>query len=49
LSNIQYNQDLQGELNPRTLVAKEGAKLESQELEIESVVPKFQEGAKLQP
>lgn len=58
LSNIQYNQDLQGGLNPRTLVAKEGAKLESQELEIESVVPeieiesvvpKFQEGAKLQP
>lgn len=58
LGNIQYNQDLQGGLNPRTLVAKEGAKLEPQELEIESVVPeieiksvvpKFQEGAKLQP
>lgn len=58
LGNIQYNQDLQGGLNPRTLVAKEGAKLGPQELEIESVVPeieiksvvpKFQEGAKLQP
>lgn len=56
MGNIQYNQDLQGGLNPRTLVAKEGAKLEPQELEIESVVPeieiksvvpKFQEGAKL--
>lgn len=58
LGNIQYNQDLQGGLNPRTLSAKEGAKLEPQEYkiepiapetEIESVVPKFQEGAKLQP
>ena len=58
LGNIQYNQDLQGGLNPRTLVAKEGAKLEPQESEIESivpemeiksVVPKFQEGAKLEP
>ncbi len=58
LSSIQYNQDLQGGLNPRTLVAKEGAKLEPQESEIESivpemeiksVVPKFQEGAKLEP
>lgn len=58
LGNIQYNQDLQGGLNPRTLIAKEGAKLELQEFkiepivpetEIESVVPKFQEGAKLQP
>lgn len=42
LSNIQYNQDLQGGLNPRTLVAKEGAKLEPQELEIESVVPEME-------
>lgn len=58
LGNIQYNQDLQGGLNPRTLVAKEGAKLEPQESEIESIVPemeiksiipKFQEGAKLEP
>ena len=58
LGNIQYNQDLQGGLNPRTLVAKEGAKLEPQEFEIESIVPemeiksivpKFQEGAKLEP
>lgn len=42
LGNIQYNQDLQGGLNPRTLVAKEGAKLEPQELEIESVVPEME-------
>lgn len=58
LGNIQYNQDLQGGLNPRTLVAKEGAKLEPQEykiepiapeIEIKSIVPKFQEGAKLHP
>lgn len=42
LSNIQYNQDLQGGLNPRTLVAKEGAKLEPQELEIESIVPEME-------
>lgn len=42
LGNIQYNQDLQGGLNPRTLVAKEGAKLEQQELEIESVVPEME-------
>lgn len=42
LGNIQYNQDLQGGLNPRTLVAKEGAKLELQELEIESVVPEME-------
>lgn len=58
LSNIQYNQDLQGGLNPRTLIAKEGAKLEPQEFkiepivpetEIESVVPKFQKGAKFKP
>lgn len=42
LGNIQYNQDLQGGLNPRTLVAKEGAKLEPQELEIESVVPEIE-------
>lgn len=42
LSNIQYNQDLQGGLNPRTLVAKKGAKLEPQELEIESVVPEME-------
>lgn len=42
LSNIQYNQDLQGGLNPRTLVAKEGAKLEPQELEIESVIPEME-------
>lgn len=42
LSNIQYNQDLQGGLNPRTLVAKEGAKLEQQELEIELVVPEME-------
>lgn len=42
LSNIQYNQDLQDGLNPRTLVAKEGAKLEPQELEIESVVPEME-------
>lgn len=58
LGNIQYNQDLQGGLNPRTLIVKKGAKLESQEFkiepivpetEIETVVPKFQKGAKLQP
>ena len=58
LNNIQYNQDLQGGLNPRTLIAKEGAKLKPQEFKIEpivpetkieSVVPKFQEGEKLQP
>lgn len=58
LGNIQYNQDLQGGLNPRTLIVKKGAKLKPQEhkiepiapeKEIESVVPKFQEGAKLQP
>ena len=42
LGNIQYNQDLQGGLNPRTLVAKEGAKLEPQELEIESVDPEME-------
>lgn len=42
LGNIQYNQDLQGGLNPRTLVAKEGAKLEPQELETESVVPEME-------
>lgn len=42
LGNIQYNQDLQGGLNSRTLVAKEGAKLEPQELEIESVVPEIE-------
>lgn len=42
LGNIQYNQDLQGGLNPRTLVAKKGAKLEPQELEIESVVPEME-------
>ena len=42
LGNIQYNQDLQGGINPRTLVAKEGAKLEPQELEIESVVPEME-------
>lgn len=42
LGNIQYNQDLQGGLNPRTLVAKEGAKLEPQESEIESVVPEME-------
>ena len=42
LGNIQYNQDLQGGLNPRTLVAKEGAKLEPQESEIESVVPEIE-------
>ena len=42
LGNIQYNQDLQGGLNPRILVAKEGAKLEPQELEIESVVPEME-------
>ena len=42
LGNIQYNQDLQGGLNPRTLVAKEGAKLEPQKLEIESVVPEME-------
>lgn len=56
--NIQYNQDLQGGLNPRTLIVKKGAKLEPQEFkiepivpetEIETVVPKFQKGAKLQP
>lgn len=39
LGNIQYNQDLQGGLNPRTLVAKEGAKLEPQELEVVVVYP----------
>lgn len=58
LGNIQYNQDLQGGLNPRTLIIKKGAKLEPQEykiepiapeIEIESIVPKFQKGAKLQP
>ena len=42
LGNIQYNQDLQGGLNPRTLVAKEGAKIEPQELEIESIVPEME-------
>lgn len=42
LGNIQYNQDLQGGLNPRTLVAKEGAKLKPQELEIETVVPEME-------
>lgn len=42
LGNIQYNQDLQGGLNPRTLIAKEGAKLEPQELEIESIVPEME-------
>ena len=39
LGNIQYNQDLQGGLNPRTLVAKEGAKLEPQESEIVVIYP----------
>lgn len=42
LGNIQYNQDLQGGLNPRTLVAKEGAKLEPQEFEVESIVPEIE-------
>ena len=42
LGNIQYNQDLQGGLSPRTLVAKEGAKLEPQESEIESIVPEIE-------
>lgn len=39
LGNIQYNQDLQGGLNPRIFVAKEGAKLEPQELEVVVVYP----------
>lgn len=56
LGNIQYNIDLQGGLDPQTLVAKEGAKIEKpmQIIEevapqsiIDDVVPQFQNGGQL--
>lgn len=39
LGNIQYNIDLQGGLDPQTLVAKDGAKIEKPMQIIEEVIP----------
>lgn len=48
LSNQQYNIDLAGGLDPRTLQAKKGAKLQKKEVLIEEYIPEFNNGGSIQ-
>lgn len=48
LSNQQYNIDLAGGLDPRTLQAKKGAKLQKKEVLIEECIPEFSNGGSIQ-